>query len=81
MASTGICAYCGAPISSSSQKCPHCGAANPLYVAPVRTASVTIDTGEGDGRPASTGTCPYCGGGNTWLQQGNEMNIKQIEVE
>ena len=26
-------------------------------------------------------TCPYCGGGNTWLQQGNEMNLKQIEVE
>ena len=26
-------------------------------------------------------TCPYCGSGNTWLQQGNEMNIKQIEVE
>ena len=26
-------------------------------------------------------TCPHCGSGNTWLQQGNEMNIKQIEVE
>ena len=26
-------------------------------------------------------TCPYCGSGNTWLHQGNEMNIKQIEVE
>ncbi len=26
-------------------------------------------------------TCPYCGSGRTWLQQGNEMNIKQIEVE
>ena len=26
-------------------------------------------------------TCPRCGSGNTWLQQGNEMNIKQIEVE
>ena len=25
--------------------------------------------------------CPYCGSGSTWLQQGNEMNIKQIEVE
>ena len=25
-------------------------------------------------------TCPFCKGGNTWLQQGNEMNIKQIEV-
>jgi len=25
-------------------------------------------------------TCPHCGSGNTWLQQGNEMNIKQIEV-
>ena len=24
--------------------------------------------------------CPYCGGPNTWLQQGNEMNIKQIEA-
>ena len=26
-------------------------------------------------------TCPNCGSGETWLQQGNEMNIKQIEVE
>ena len=26
-------------------------------------------------------TCPHCGSGNTWLQQGNEMNIKQIEME
>ena len=25
-------------------------------------------------------TCPKCGGGNTWLIRGNEMNIKQIEV-
>lgn len=25
-------------------------------------------------------TCPYCGSGETWLQQGNEMNIKQIEA-
>ena len=23
-------------------------------------------------------TCPHCGSGETWLQQGNEMNIKQI---
>ena len=23
-------------------------------------------------------TCPYCGSGETWLQQGTEMNIKQI---
>lgn len=25
-------------------------------------------------------TCPYCGSGATWLQQGSEMNIKQIEA-
>jgi len=25
-------------------------------------------------------TCPNCGSGKTWLQQGNEMNIKQIEA-
>ena len=25
-------------------------------------------------------TCPHCGSGNTWLQQGNEINIKQIEA-
>ena len=25
-------------------------------------------------------TCPYCGGGNTWLQQGNEFNLKEIEA-
>ena len=24
--------------------------------------------------------CPYCGSGNTFLIQGNEFNIKQIEV-
>lgn len=24
-------------------------------------------------------TCPNCGSGETWLQQGNEMNLKQIE--
>lgn len=35
MASTGLCAYCGAPVTSVSLKCPHCGAANPLYAAPV----------------------------------------------
>ena len=58
MASTGICAYCGAPISSSSQKCPQCGADNPLYVVPVRG---TASDG-GAEQPASTGTCPYCGG-------------------
>lgn len=23
-------------------------------------------------------TCPYCGSGETWLQQGQEMNIKEI---
>ena len=26
-------------------------------------------------------TCPYCGSGETWLQQGNEMNIKQIVAQ
>ena len=25
-------------------------------------------------------TCPYCGGGNTWLLRGNEFMIKDIEV-
>lgn len=25
-------------------------------------------------------TCPYCGGGNTYLIQGNETNIKEIEA-
>ena len=25
-------------------------------------------------------TCPHCGSGDTWLQQGNEMNIKEIEA-
>ena len=25
-------------------------------------------------------SCPNCGSGNTWLQQGNEMNIKEIEA-
>lgn len=25
-------------------------------------------------------TCPYCGSAETWLQQGSEMNIKQIEA-
>ena len=26
-------------------------------------------------------TCPYCGSGETWLVQGNECIIKQIEAE
>ena len=26
-------------------------------------------------------TCPHCGSANTWLLKGNEMNIKEIEVE
>ena len=26
-------------------------------------------------------TCPYCSGGETWLRQGNEFIIKQIEAE
>ena len=25
-------------------------------------------------------TCPYCGGGNTWLLRGSEFMIKEIEV-
>lgn len=25
-------------------------------------------------------TCPYCGSGETWLQQGTELNLKQIEA-
>lgn len=25
-------------------------------------------------------TCPYCGGGNTFLVTGNELNIKEIEA-
>ncbi|MCQ2519911.1 MAG: hydrogenase maturation nickel metallochaperone HypA [Lachnospiraceae bacterium] len=25
-------------------------------------------------------TCPYCGGGNTYLLRGNEFNIKEIGV-
>ena len=25
-------------------------------------------------------TCPYCGGGNTWLRRGNEFLIKEISV-
>ena len=61
MASTGICAYCGAPISSSSQKCPQCGADNPLYVVPVRGPVLDREAEEKD-QPASTGSCPYCSG-------------------
>ena len=26
-------------------------------------------------------TCPHCGSGNTWLLRGNEMMIKEVEVE
>ena len=25
--------------------------------------------------------CPHCGSGHTWLLRGNEMRIKQVEVE
>lgn len=26
-------------------------------------------------------SCPFCGGGNTWLLRGNEVEIKEIEVK
>lgn len=26
-------------------------------------------------------TCPYCGSEDTWLVQGNEVNIKEIEAQ
>ena len=26
-------------------------------------------------------TCPYCGSGETWLQEGNECIIKEIEAD
>ena len=26
-------------------------------------------------------TCPHCGSGETWLQEGNECTIKEIEAE
>lgn len=25
-------------------------------------------------------TCPFCGSGDTWLKQGSEVNIKEIEA-
>lgn len=41
-----------------------------------QTGEPDIFVGVGHGK-----TCPYCGGGNTFLIQGNEFNIKEIEVE
>lgn len=32
MASTNKCEYCGSTITSNDQKCPNCGATNPVYV-------------------------------------------------
>ena len=32
------------------------------------------------GTVAAGRICPHCGGGNTWLLRGNEVEIKEIEV-
>ena len=44
---------------------------------------LTYQTGEPDifVGGSSRKNLPYCGGGNTFLIQGNEFNIKEIEVE
>ena len=51
-------------------------------------ASVTLELGEvyceGCGRDYPTVqfgcTCPHCGSEKTWLKQGSEINLKEIEA-
>lgn len=52
-----------------------------LEVEMIPAVTFCEDCGKTYGTVAHGKTCPYCGGGNTFLIQGNEFNIKEIEVE
>ena len=52
-----------------------------LEVETIPAVTFCEDCGKTYGTVAHGKTCPYCGGGNTFLIQGNEFNIKEIEVE
>ena len=44
MPSTNKCEYCGSTITSNDQKCPNCGASNPLYVVDTPRVILTPHT-------------------------------------
>ena len=51
-----------------------------LVIEPIQAGSWCDDCKKQYGTVEHGRTCPYCGGGNTWLVQGNEFIIKEIEV-
>ncbi len=51
-----------------------------LAIEPIKAISWCDDCKKQYGTVEHGRSCPYCGGGNTWLLQGNEFMIKEIEV-
>ncbi len=51
-----------------------------LVIEPIKAISWCDDCKKQYGTIEHGRSCPYCGGGNTWLLQGNEFMIKEIEV-
>ncbi len=51
-----------------------------LRVEPIKAVTWCEDCQKQYGTVEHGRTCPYCGGGNTYLLQGNEFMIKEIEV-
>ena len=51
-----------------------------LRVGPIKAITWCEDCQKQYGTVEHGRTCPYCGGGNTYLLQGNEFMIKEIEV-
>ena len=51
-----------------------------LAIEPIKAVSWCDDCKKQYGTVEHGRACPYCGGGNTWLLQGNEFMIKEIEV-
>ena len=51
-----------------------------LRVNTIKAVSHCGDCGCDFGTVENGKTCPNCGGGNTWLLRGNEVEIKEIDV-
>ena len=51
-----------------------------LLIEPIKAVSWCEDCQKQYGTIEHGRACPYCGGGNTYLLQGNEFMIKEIEV-
>lgn len=51
-----------------------------LVVEPIEAVTFCDDCGKNYATIQHGRICPYCGSGRTWLMQGNECLIKEIEV-